>query len=205
MAAYTMFNLSGAKIYEITVSAPTLTLKDAFSLYDYEWDMAIGVYPEACSVATVQNCTASCLNASMMFGDLKTFHNCLVYPAVAELYVNGSLGDPHLADSLGIHNQSQPMQTANNITATIHDCLTSYCGEDTQCTSDLQRHNAFYYGNHTEYARENVYSPIDSTTPPIFEFNICNYVAPFSFLNADIGGVGVGKSMDQKKCIEGNF
>ena len=120
-----------------------------------------------------------------MFGDLETFHNCLIYPAVAQLYGNGSLGDSQLADSLGIHNQTQAMQTANNITTTINSCLSKYCGEDERCTSDLQRLGAF------GYASSNVSSSTYLTDPDIFRFDICNYVAPFAFLNADIGGVGV--------------
>ena len=195
MAAYTMFDLSGAALYNVSSSALTLSLQDAFGLYP-NYSQYIGVFPEACNVAGPQNCTASCLNASMMFGDLEIFHNCLVYPAVADLYVNGSLGDPHLADSLGILNQSQPMQTANNITTTIYTCLSSYCREDKQCTSDLQRFNAFYYRNKTEYdtdyASEDIYWRSYLTVPTIFEFDICKYAAPDSFLNADIGGVGVG-------------
>ena len=205
MVTYTMFNLSGAKIYDFTVSARALSLQDAFSLPDayslqdgigdYEFGRGpeIGVFPGACSVASSQNCTASCLDASMMFGDLKIFHNCLIYPAVAELYVNGSLGDAHLADSLGIDNQSQPMSTATNISTTIFTCLSNYCREDKQCTSDLQQLSSFYYknGNKTGYVGQNDNIRIYLTVPTIFEFNICNYVAPFSFLNADVGGVGV--------------
>ena len=193
MAAYTIFNpFTGAGVYNSSLSAPALSLQDAFGLYESEWDPELGVFAGACSVAKVQNCTDSCSDASMMFGNLEIFHNCLVYPAVAELYVNGSLGDPHLADLLGIDNRIQAMQTANNITTTISSCLSSYCREDQQCTSDLQRLGAFYYGNITGYARGNIYSLDYITNPTIFEFKICNYVAPFSFLNADIGGVGVG-------------
>ena len=191
MAALTIFNLSGARLYDVNLSAPALSLQDAFDLSEII-SQEIGVFPGACNVAGSQNCTASCSNASMMFGELEIFHNCLVYPAVAQLYVNGSLSDPHLADSLGIQNQSQPMQTANNITTTIYTCLSSYCREDEQCTSDLQRFNAFYYRNNTEYASENTYWRSYLTYPAIFEFDICKYAAPFSFLNADIGGVGVG-------------
>lgn len=124
----------------------------------------------------------------MMFGDLEIFVNCLIYPAVAGLYGNGSLGDSHLTDLLGIHNQSQALQTANNISTTIYSCLSSYCGENKQCTSDLQQHSAFYLGNNTGYVLDHVYSTI-------FTFEICKYVAPFSFLNADIGGIGVGTNL----------
>ena len=204
MAAYTMFNLSGAKIHDFTVSAPALSLQDAFSLpdafslqdgigdYEFGRDPEIGVFTGACSVGRSQNCTASCLDASMMFGDLKTFHNCLIYPAVAELYVNGSLDDPQLADSLGIHSQSQALPTANNISTSIFECLSSYCGEDKQCTSDLQRLSSFYYGNKTAYPLQDDDSPINLAIPTILYFEICDFVAPFSFLNADIGGIGVG-------------
>ena len=196
MIAYSLFNLSGARLYDVNVSAPALSLQDAFSLedgfgfYSLEWEPTIGVFPGACSVAKFQNCTDSCLDASLMFGNLEIFHNCLVYPAVADLYSNGSLHDPQLADSLGLHDRSEAMPTANNISTTIYSCLSSYCREDKQCTSDLQRLSSFYYGNKTGYARQNDDSPINPV-PTIFEFEICNYVSPFSFLNADIGGVGV--------------
>ena len=175
MVAYTMFDLyTGAKLPDYSVSAPVLSLQDAFALYDFP---EVAVFPGACSVANYENCTASCLDASTMFGGLEIFHNCLIYPVVAGLYGNGSLNDPSLADSLGIHNQSQAMQTANNISTTIYSCLSTYCREDKHCTSDL---------GHSEFEHT-----IDLLYPAILEFDICNYVAPFSFLNADIGGVGV--------------
>ena len=185
MGPYTVFDLAtGSSLYNASASAPALSLQDAFLLNSV-------VFLGACSVASSQTCTDACLDASMMFCDLEIFHNCLTYPAVAGLHGNGSLGDPHLADSLGIHNQSQALQTANNISTTIYNCLSSSCGENKQCTSDLQRHSAFYYGNNTGYVLDHVLYPTESG-PTIIEFDICKYVAPFSFLNADIGGVGVG-------------
>ena len=186
MAGYTLFYISGAIIQNASVSAPVLSLQDAFGLQDFEFDQ-IGVFPKACSVAASQNCTASCLDASMMFANLEIFHNCLLYPAVAELYVNGSLSDSPLTDSLGIHKQSQAMQTANNISTTIYNCLSSYCREDKHCTYDLQQHSSFSY--YIEYEEQ--------PNATIFEFEICDYVAPFSFLNADIGGIGVSTNSVQ--------
>ena len=188
MAGYTSFYIYGAIFRNASVSAPVLSLQDAFSL-DIEGNPVIGVFPGACSVASVQNCTASCLDASMMFGNLETFHNCLVYPAVAELYVNGTSFDPHLTDSLGIHNQSQAMQAANNISTTIYNCLSSYCREDKQCTSDLQQHSSLSYMTYIDYEEQ--------PNATIYEFEICDYVAPFSFLNADIGGIGVSTNSVQ--------
>ena len=195
--AYTLFNLSsGAIDKNISVSAPALSLQDAFSFINLSPKPGFGVFQRACNIAGLQSCTTSCLNASALFGSLETFHNCLVYPAVAGLYINGSLGDMHLADSLGIGNETQAAQAASSITNTIYSCLSDYCdvGHDNRCKKDLQGNSSFQYDNNTLYASGNIYFSIELTEPSISRFDICDYVAPFSFLNADIGGIGVSTS-----------
>ena len=48
----------------------------------------------------------------MVFGDLKTFHNCLFYLAVARCNALGILNDTHLAHSLEIDSGSPGNQVA---------------------------------------------------------------------------------------------
>ena len=185
--AYTLYDLTGSVVQNSSVSAAALSLQGAF-LPDISsdlpwtgyWSDFIGVFSGACSSATPQqNCTSSCLNASVMFGGLEIFHNCLLYPAVAAL---GSLKVTALADSLGIDDQSPSNQTASNITTTIRRCLSEYCGYDRECTAAVPKDDAFYFVNGTY---------LQLSWPQIFEFDICRFVAPFSFLDSDVGGVGV--------------
>lgn len=129
----------------------------------------------------------------MLFGSLESLHNCVLYPAVAQLYINGSLGDTHLANTLGIHNKSQANQTANQVVTTVKSCLLYYCGGDLECEGYVSN-STFYYGNYTRSIDEMVYPPIYYIEPSIFQFDICRYAAPSSFLNADIGGIGVSKT-----------
>ena len=176
---YTVFNPSGDFEFNASQTAASLGLLDVFSplIYDgFTSDSEIGVFTEACNIAGLQNCTASCSNVSAVFSTPQTFHNCLVYPAVAALYVNGSLGSRNLADSLGINNESQPAQTAADITTTIVNCLLDSCGDNKHCEDDLK-------------SNQTISVPLPFI--PLSRFDICDYSAPFSYLNADIGGVGV--------------
>ena len=176
MTRRTFFSLfTGANIVHLSMSASLLSLQDAFNLDGYP---ETPVIQGTCNAATFQKRIASCLDASMMFHDLETFRNCLYYQAVVERYV---FGGSEIPNSLCIHNQSQAIQTFKTIRTTISSCLSLYCREDKQCTSDLQRNSAFGYA----------LSPPSLKFPTIEAFDICSYVAPFAFLNADIGGVGV--------------
>ena len=133
--AYTVYNLTGSGIGNYSISASALSLQNAYStsfafdrysytrgslpfitylytaLYDSYWSQEIAVYPRACDSATPQqNCTISCMNASVMFSDLEIFHNCLLYPWIADLNSKGTLKDTHLVDSLGIDDKSRAIR-----------------------------------------------------------------------------------------------
>ena len=116
-----------------------------------------------------------------MFDRLETFQNCLVYPIVANLSAHNALKNTSLADSLGINNGSQEAQVVQNITTTIFKSLSNYCGEQKSCKDSLQEFKSSYLA--------------DYTYPLMSDVDICFYVAPFSFLNPDIGGVGVSASV----------
>ena len=127
----------------------------------------------------------------MLFGSLETFHNCLMYPAVAGLYANGSLSHADLADSLGIDDKSQDTKAAETITSQILDCLSDYCGNEQRCKTNLQEKSTIIYGNQsTTYGL-----PTYFTYPSIYSFDIYDYFAPFSFLNTNVGGVGVSMNL----------
>ena len=196
---HTLFNLSsGGLLGNASASQSALSLQDAFSFYEYSPEQGIdgvGLSSDACNIAGLQNCTASCLNASSLFSSLESLHNCLLYPVVAQLYVNGSFGDAHLADSLGIDNKSHPTQTANNITTLISSCLSDYCGVDQRCTDNLPPNSAFYFDNSTLSTPDAFYDPYYNVQPSIFLFDICEFVTPSSYLNADIGGIGVSTKL----------
>lgn len=195
----TLYNLSSGSIFDsANYLASTLSVQDVFGLMGtYKGADTVGVFQGACTSKETQNCTTSCLDASVMFGGLETYHNCLVYPAVANISASGNLSDPHLADSLGIGSESQVARVAQTIAATIYHCLSDYCSGNTLCTIDLQAYNAtsFLIDNSTNFLTPNAYRPFGLPYPPILDFDICQHVAPFSFLNADIGGVGVRSTL----------
>lgn len=195
----TLFNLSsGGIIGNASASQSALSLQDAFSFYEYSPELGIdgvGLSPDACNITGLQNCTASCLNQSSLFGSLESLHNCLLYPAVAQLYVNGRFGDAHLADSLGIDNKSHATQTANNITTIISSCLSDYCGVDKRCTENLPPSSGFFIDNSTLSMPDSIYYSFYYDQPSIFQFDICEFVTPSSYLNADIGGIGVSTKL----------
>ena len=177
---YTVYNLStGSSLYDVNVSTSSWSLQDALSisfLPDYEpyESYTVGVYHDACESAGAQNCTAFCSNLTTMFGSLQTFQNCLLYPWVVNLGINESSNESPLAKSLSIVNRSQEIQVAHNVTTSILGCLREYCGNNTQCASDLPE---FYQLNFNRL--------------PSLGFDICGFAAPFSYLDADIAGIGV--------------
>lgn len=196
---HTLFNLSsGGILGNASASQSALSLQDAFSFYEYFPERYIdGVWlsSDACNIAGLQNCTASCLNPSSLFSSLESLHNCLLYPVVAQLYVHGSFSDAHLADSLGIDNKSHAIQTAKNITTLISSCLSDYCGVDKRCTDNLPPNRAFDFDNSTLSILDAFYDPFYIAQPSIFLFDICEFVTPSSYLNADIGGIGVSTKL----------
>lgn len=193
---YTLFNVStGAVLGNVSAPASALSLRDAFTIYERPSELGIARDSGACNSAGLQNCSASCSDASVLFGSLENLHNCLLYPAVAQLYVNGSLGDSPLTEFLGIDNKSQANQTANSTIAAISSCLSDYCGGDKECNNELPPSRAFYYGIYTHSTPDDVHPSAYYTGPPVLEFDICDFVAPSSFLNADIGGIGVSNSL----------
>ena len=207
--AYTLYNLTGSAMSTFNTSAPGLSVQDIFSssLSSYSYHspslssylslpvlfpsrysgLTLAVFLEACDSIGAQNCTTCCLDTSVMFDSLETFHNCLIYTAVARLNAQGRLNDAHLTDSLGIDNGRPANQTAQNVTTLIFNCLFDYCGYNSKCKTDLQGYTASSYINETHAVHLGNFRSYHS----ILDFDICSYVAPFSFLNADVGGVGV--------------
>ena len=180
---YALNNLQGNQISNHTISIPALTLQNIFSdsnfslpfvrISDYAQYQNITLFSGTCGNSTQESCTTSCLNASVMFSSLETFHNCLLYPLVADLNAHNT---SQWADLLGIDKRPDN-QTAATITTTIHQCLLEYCGDDDQCKANVPGDDAFY--------------AVNNTSPQIFDFDICQYAAPHSFLDPDVGGVGV--------------
>ena len=71
----------------------------------YDSPDLVGLSPQGCDVGNgALNCTAACSDPSMTFKDLANFRNCLMYPAVADMYAIGQLTTPDavFGDSLAI-------------------------------------------------------------------------------------------------------
>lgn len=165
----TLFNTTG-------VTTSTIGVQYAFipAIMPYTSILDAVLFLDGCESS---NCTATCMDQSVAFRSLETFHNCLVYPLVAHLYAspNISAKDAELAVSLGMDHSEE--QTVQNITSTIHACLAGYCDSNPDCETSLSNAMSTFYSERW---------PSSS----ILDFPICGYEPP-SGLDPDVGGIGV--------------
>ena len=177
-----VYNLGSALFPQIDNSDYT-----NYFIYDDYDEGHIYLFTDACQQTDgTHNCSASCSNLTMMFENLETLHNCMVYPAVAFQYANNDLSGPatEIAQNLGIAKNHTNSSTSI-ITKSIQSCLTVYCSDDVAkgCPglfdSDVPEDNP--YGNSPSYDFSFQGSSLVDA--------ICEYsLYP---VNSDIGGIGV--------------
>ncbi|KAI4112417.1 MAG: hypothetical protein LQ345_006435 [Seirophora villosa] len=79
------------------------------------------------------NCSLACQQASLVFEDTATLHNCLQYPTIASALSRGTVATESVdvAASYGIYaGDADPSST---IRETIQQCLTDYCDSTPGC------------------------------------------------------------------------
>jgi len=76
-----------------------------------------------------QNGTASCQNATTMFNDLETLHNCVVYPAILQHHTNADLdaGAEHLIERLHIKAHNSDSNLSQVMVNNMEQCLLDTC------------------------------------------------------------------------------
>ena len=168
-------------------------------------------YPGGCDVGNGNsNCTSTCLDSSLLFSSIQTFHNCLMYPAAADLYAHGTLSanDVELADSMVIEKSERGSPLLNGMIDTIVACLHDYCPSSSDCADSLSKSypasanntiEAFFY----QYGGSsyNVNRSMSLTAPDLFQFDLCTYSTPRSLLDPDIGGIGVSRESESTDAI----
>ena len=182
----------------LNTSQSTFSFQDALSLSAYDSYGYYDSYPyppflfqKGCLQPDgTQNCTASCLDESLMFGSLDTLHNCMVYSTVADLYARSNLSDPSLPESYNIQKAKAKSPLLTTITTNIKDCLIAYCNATAGCTEGLKAYDV----ESSETSPSNITSNFyifnyNSSYGSHPSFDFCEYV-PRS-LNPDIGGIGV--------------
>ena len=94
---------------------------------------------EAATLAIASNCTELCLDPSLLFGSLESFHNCLMYPAVTDLYANNMLSPNHakMADSLVIEKSQRGSPLLSGIIQNITSCLNDYGLASSDCEQNF--------------------------------------------------------------------
>ena len=106
---------------------------------------------EAATLAIASNCTELCLDPSLLFGSLESFHNCLMYPAVTDLYANNMLSpnEAKMADSLIIEKSQRGSPLLSGIIQNITSCLNDYCLASSDCEQNFmdtfETVGAFFY------------------------------------------------------------
>ena len=131
-----------------------------------------------CYVDGILNCTAACQDVNQIFGDINTFRNCVAIVSMQEM-INRNISFVFVENNLTIsHPNPRPtfQDLASGVNRTILQCLQQYQDK--------------YPGNDAVEMCE----PGNTKPANLVQFpNICDNVASVP-LNADVGGIGVGKA-----------
>ena len=132
------------------------------------------------------NCTVSCNDPAMMFENLETLHNCMVYPVVAYQYSNKSLFPTSIQwlEDLGIvATETNPRNSFQAVQ--ILKCLTEYCSASSRCK---QEYDTFANLSGDIYSVRAGYWTTDHYGGKLVRAICDSYTYP---INSDVGGIGV--------------
>lgn len=105
-------------------------------LHDPQNQIPIRLFSEGCAMPGGSiNCSLACQQASLVFEDTATLHNCLHYPTIASALAQGTVATEsvEVAASYGIYaGDADPSST---IRETIQQCLTEYCDSTPECAA----------------------------------------------------------------------
>ena len=142
-------------------------------------NQSLAVFSDACKQPDgTFNCTAACLDNTQLFSDLKTLHNCVVFPNISLHLANNTLSPDarRLADHLNIEPSGNESLLPSRISNAIQHCLIDSCNNITDC----------------KLPRNSPLSPANLTGTAFISddyFNPCSQIT--AHINADVGGVGV--------------
>ena len=154
----------------------------------------IYLFTDGCDNNGTQNCSVSCADKGTISSNLNTFHNCVVYPIVAQLYADGNLStsakDSALVEGLGIQKSKQGSELLNNVTSTISSCLVSLCTQSSECKECALEDGAGILTS------ANITAGLSSWNANFRLQELANALcdSQTSGLNSDVGGIGVRES-----------
>lgn len=180
-------------VLEITLS--TFSLQDALFpnsmqsiLYDYSYNETTFLFGDACQQADgTFNCTKSCNDKSLMFANLETLHNCMVFPEVAAHYHESNLtkSAKDLVEKLGIQPSINNSVSSQAITRAVRECLTDYCADIPGCKGNFDDPSDPAYP--TPYNNKS-YWDFNEDGSHLVD-SVCDYFP--AQVTSDIGGIGV--------------
>lgn len=186
----------------LNITRSTFSLQDALDPFGSGSNMApqtVGAYNEytlflfstGCgSDPNQQNCSVTCGNASTIFSNLETLHNCMTYPAVAELYDTLPPEQKDFADTLGIESSRSNASRPGDIVDAVQKCLLSYCETLSGCKDYAEvRNDSFPESSLMNATSDFYYQNLKTTKYSDYSFDLCDFITPS--LNQDIGGIGV--------------
>ena len=161
----------------------TLGLQNALDPgYPYP-NKTIALFLHACNQTDgTFNCTAVCQNTSTMFSDIKTLHNCAVFPEVFLNYANNNLTTKarRLAQELNINPSNNESSLPSDVSNKIQTCLIDSCTIDSDCNKTLNGTNSNPAPNNytgASFIHNGNY------------FRLCGHTP--AYVDADVGGIGV--------------
>lgn len=172
------------------ITLATYSLQDALfpdsdqSMLSYTYDYSAYLFADACRQADGStNCTASCNDTSLMFENLETLHNCMVFPQVAAHHYNNNLTAraQRLVEGLEIEPMKNTSDLSRAVMSHVQSCLTDYCATITGCREQYADENPSPYLNAS-------YWDFNDQGEELVEY-ICGYFS--AQVNSDIGGIGV--------------
>ncbi|KAI9713400.1 MAG: hypothetical protein M1820_000782 [Bogoriella megaspora] len=83
-----------------------------------------------------KNCTAACQDPTLVWGNMNTMQNCMLYPVISSMLALPNLTDyaKGLSRSYGFEDASNENLDLNDITNTIANCINEYCAT-ANCTA----------------------------------------------------------------------
>ena len=160
------------------------------------------IFNDACPGASsgTQDCNYTCSDVTQAFNSLETFHNCISYPLVTQLYGEGNISattsDGTSLENLGFFKHNSGYDASSLMTESLTECLRSYCDTSSECGDQLPENSSSVVNSpdnlYLYFGRPGAYHETTSnniTNPYTFVDIICSLQS--AGLNSDVGGIGV--------------
>ena len=103
-------------------------------VHDSHLNRTLTIFSNGCLDDTGnRDCSAACQNASLIFGNISTLQNCMLYPVIANAWAEGNLENDSvaIASDYGFEKEANPSPGQGS--AQISQCLTDYCVSNSGC------------------------------------------------------------------------